>query len=567
MCAGHEIAMMLLSVALTCAASEASGRTTGAAREGLPMDEEAALLEADRAFAAATRARGVEGWLAYFAPEALVFPPVGPIAVGSAERELFFRGRPFPPPGFTWEPDEAWCAGSGDLGFTRGTWSAAPAQDGAAAPGGRYLSVWTKRAQGWRVLADLSDDPRFLRELARPLGSHAHEVQHAFHSRDEALHVEAGVVRCADGRTAKFLRLWRRGEGGALELVHETGAFDLDAPRLEPWPEADRLFRADPRWRGGDGASSVDLGGERILWLFADSFVALHGGPRRDARMVRNSIAIQRGRDPRSAAMEFAWGEREGEPRSFFHPHDRDERELWLWPASGQRVGARLVLFFFAVRPSEGGLGFALDRSRAAFVDEPDAEPRTWRLRWIELPGLPDDLLLGGGGCHVEGEHLYAASPRGENHVLHLVRWPLARVRAGELLDAEAWCGAEGWKPIAEARPHMAPLFAPAQSELTLHRSGERWCALHGFGFGPAPLGIRTAPELTGPWSALQLLHRPAEAARAQILIYAAKTHPALACEGGIAATYIANSLDFGALVADEGLYFPRFLRLRLAPR
>ncbi|MBL8901172.1 MAG: DUF4440 domain-containing protein [Planctomycetes bacterium] len=553
--------------ALALAASEGVGGAAPEVAEEAPVDESAVLVEADRRFARATRERGVEGWLENFAPEALVFPPSGPIAVGAAERELFFRGRPFPPAGFTWEPDEAWCAGSGDLGFTRGTWSAAPAEVGAAAPGGRYLSVWTKRAEGWRGLADLSDDPRFLRELPRPLGSHTHEVQHAFHARDESLHVEAGIVRCGDGRTAKFLRLWTRSASGALLLRYETGAFDLDAPKLEPWPDADRLFRADPRWRGGDGASSVELGGERLLWLFADSFVAPKGGTRRDARMVRNSVAIQRGRDPRSAAMAFAWSEHEGEPRSFFVLPDRDERELWLWPASGVRIGTRLLLFFFAVKPSSGGLGFALERSRAAFVDEPDAEPQAWHLRWIDLPALPEDLRLGGGGCFVEGEHLYAASPRGEHHALHLVRWPLARLRAGELLDAEAWCGEQGWKPLAEAPQHMAPLFAPAQAELTLHRNGERWCALHGFGFGPAPLGIRTAPELTGPWSSLQLLHRPAEAARAQILIYAAKAHPALACEGGVAATYVANSLDFGALVADEGLYFPRFLRLRLASR
>lgn len=520
------------------------------------VDGSEALRVADRAFCAETRARGVEGWLSWFAPEALVFPPVGPIAASAAERELFFRGRPFPPAGFQWEPDEAWLAGSGDLGFTRGAWSADPARPGEARPSGRYLSVWTKRGASWRVLADLGEGAPAIT---------AHVVQHRFASADDSLRVEAGVARGADGRAAKFLRLWKRAARGELELAHEIGAFDEVAPRLEPWPEADRLFRSDPRWRGGDGASSVDLGGERVLWLFADSFVAAAEGRRQGSRMVRNSIAIQSGRDPLAASMSFHWSEREAEPRSFFTLSEVDERELWLWPASGALLGDRLLLFFFAVRPSEGGLGFALARSRAALVETADAPPASWRLRWIEVPGLPDDLLLGGGGCVVEGEHLYALSPRGPEHALHTVRFSLESAAAGELEGAEIWCGERGFFPLAAGVDRAKALFAPAQSELALHRAADgSWCALHGFGFGRAPIGLRTAPALTGPWSSLRLLHRPEEAARERILIYAAKLHPSLACPGGIAATYVANSTDFAALLADESLYFPRFLRLRL---
>jgi hypothetical protein len=145
------------------------------------------------------------------------------------------------------------------------------------------------------------------------------------------------------------------------------------------------------------------------------------------------------------------------------------------------------------------------------------------------------------------------------------LRWPLARAAEGELGGAEIWCGERAFRPLAESAARAAPLFAPAQSELALHRAADgSWCALHGFGFGPAPIGLRTAPALTGPWSSLRLLHRPEEASRERILIYAAKLHPTLVCPGGIAATYVANSTDFAALVADESLYFPRFLRLRL---
>ena len=56
--------------------------------------------------------------------------------------------------------------------------------------------------------------------------------------------------------------------------VPVTAPLSSDLLHAEPWPEADALFRSDPRWLGADDAYSVDLGGRRVLWLFADTFVS-----------------------------------------------------------------------------------------------------------------------------------------------------------------------------------------------------------------------------------------------------------------------------------------------------
>ena len=83
--------------------------------------------------------------------------------------------------------------------------------------------------------------------------------------------------------------------------------------RAEAWPEADRLFRQDTRWVGADDAFSIDLGNGRTLWLFGDTLVDPTGrGERASARMVRNSIAIQRGDDPSRARIAFFGGGRPG---------------------------------------------------------------------------------------------------------------------------------------------------------------------------------------------------------------------------------------------------------------
>src|SRR5277367_3680573 len=105
---------------------------------------------------------------------------------------------------------------------------------------------------------------------------------------------------------------------------------DVPGVTASNWPEADALFHADPRWLGADGAYTVDLGGDRTLWLYGDTFLAREaGGTRADALFLRNSAAVQTGRDPSHAVMAFYWGKDDrGDPQSFVG-EDGDE---WFWP-------------------------------------------------------------------------------------------------------------------------------------------------------------------------------------------------------------------------------------------
>ena len=49
-----------------------------------------------------------------------------------------------------------------------------------------------------------------------------------------------------------------------LTVVASCGLEDPPAGRGEPWPEADRMFHRDPRFRGGDAAFTIDLGAGRV---------------------------------------------------------------------------------------------------------------------------------------------------------------------------------------------------------------------------------------------------------------------------------------------------------------
>jgi len=107
-----------------------------------------------------------------------------------------------------------------------------------------------------------------------------------------------------------------------LALVLAACASSPAPPRATgaPWASADALFHQEPRWLGADAAYSIDLGGDRSLWLFGDTFVATSTAFVRPAsKMVHNTVAVQTGRDPLTAKIAFRWrtGE-DGAPASFF---------------------------------------------------------------------------------------------------------------------------------------------------------------------------------------------------------------------------------------------------------
>ena len=94
--------------------------------------------------------------------------------------------------------------------------------------------------------------------------------------------------------------------------------------RVEELPQFDALFERRTGWSGADGAYSVALEDDKILWLFGDTWDGeVREGRHLDAVIIHNSIAIQRGRMPPGASLEFYTGlSPSGNPRAFVQPDD-----------------------------------------------------------------------------------------------------------------------------------------------------------------------------------------------------------------------------------------------------
>jgi len=328
---------------------------------------------------------------------------------------------------------------------------------------------------------------------------------------------------------------------------------------LQRWEAAERLFRSDPSWLGGDGASSVDLGTRKILWLFGDSFIGTKGSPsRRDAGMVRNSIAIQTGRDPSRATMKFFWKTKDGTPASFF----AEEGKEWFWPGSGTLNRGTLVIFLMRVHVSDSELGFSPAGWKAVSVPNPGKAPCSWILNDLSCPDT-GDFLAGSSSVLVRQGFLYAYCTLWQDNSVYLARWPLKDVSRGDLMRPQWWMGtAWGWARVNPRNLKPVPVMNDAQVEFTVHYEP----LLNGFlqvqtlSLLEPCLAVRTSPRMRGPWPGSRCIYAPPEKTPPGLLIYAGKAHRVFS-GADIAFTYAVNAMDEDRVLDDLGIYYPRVLR------
>jgi len=342
-------------------------------------------------------------------------------------------------------------------------------------------------------------------------------------------------------------------------------AFTLAA---EPWPEANRSFRGDPRWLGGDGAGSVDLEDGRVLWLFGDSFVDPRGtGDRHNAEIVRNTVAVQTGYDPSAASVDFFWGRNpQGAPDAYFPRAGPD----WYWPGSGIRAERPLVVFLMTVAPADNELGFEAAGWAAVLIRNPEASPPQWVHQTLRTPENRYDIVVGSGSVLRWQGFVYAFGARSQTLDVFLARWDASPFAQGDLSGMEWWAGdAAGWVPdaamAAGAGQQPAPVFAHGQMEFSVEYVPglDRWLQVQTQSFLEPLLAARWADRLTGPWSAVQTFYRPEAVGRPATLVYAGKSHPE--CAGAaFVFTYAVNVLDAETLLRDKSLYYPEFLKGRV---
>ena len=344
-------------------------------------------------------------------------------------------------------------------------------------------------------------------------------------------------------------------------------------PTGRAFTEAERLFHQDPRWLGGDGALSVRLSYDRILWLFGDTFVATSNAHvRTESTLVRNTVAIQTGKDPRTASVSFRWGQdTDGSPASFFPEHG----ERFYWPGHGILLDeGPLIIFLYAIVATPGkGLGFLPVGYAIAVIDNADQPVHAWKPRVVDATADTFDAVPATAVIEDNGYVVALAIRQHGTHAGALVRYPAAALAHGDLTKAEWWAGdARGWVPASMlGKDGPAIVLDDAGSECSVHWDVRTGSFIHvaSYGFGATEIGLRTAPALTGPWSSPAFVYRPPESDGPHPFVYAAKAHPELVGPhpADLVVTYATNSFESADLLTEQGertLYWPRFVAVRV---
>jgi ketosteroid isomerase-like protein len=121
--------------------------------------EAAAIMRADSAWDRASEAKSVEGWLSFYADDAIMMPPGEKVCKDKASREASIKNM-FAIPGVSlrFQSTKVEVARMGDLGYAAGVyqWTSKDAKGKAYHETGKYCETWKKQSDGsWKCIVDI----------------------------------------------------------------------------------------------------------------------------------------------------------------------------------------------------------------------------------------------------------------------------------------------------------------------------------------------------------------------------------------------------------------------------
>ena len=331
----------------------------------------------------------------------------------------------------------------------------------------------------------------------------------------------------------------------------------------------DGLFCRQEGWTGADGAYTVALDDETTLWLFSDTWVGpVVEGKHKDATMVNNSVALQKGKDPNGARVDFFWGTSpNGKPKAFVEPADGVG---WFWIFDGVLAHDKLYLFLMQIvrTDKKGPWGFKHVGTVLGEIANWRDTPPAWRIKQHKVPfgryTKNGNMFFGSAIMKADGfVYIYGAREdwrRGFDGRRMIV----ARVREAAVPDFGEWrFHADGtWSEDCNDVTESFGGFA-TECSVSYQPQLRRYVATYTRCGMSEKILIRTAPTPVGPWSAPREVYEcPENKWHEMYFCYAAKGHPELSRDNDLVITYVCNAHDFWQMAQDARIYRPRFIRI-----
>jgi hypothetical protein len=337
-----------------------------------------------------------------------------------------------------------------------------------------------------------------------------------------------------------------------------------------PAPDFDALFQRTNGWIGADGNYSVPVTDKRTLWFFSDTWLGtVAHGHRTNATLINNSIGVQTGRGA-AARVDFFWKSNEQHrPAAFLSPLDG---RGWFWPVGGAMTGGRLSLLLWQMEKAPGPAAFGFRHAGVWLgeVDNPLDPPPRWRVTQTKLPFTEISTnrhFILGAAVLAQRDFLYVfgtedrPATKGFGRRMVLARAPSDA--PGDFARWRFFRDGEWVNDFRRATP-LAPGMASEYSVTPLADGG--FVAVTHDAFLSPRIVARTAPHPWGPWSDTVAVFQCPEAGwKKGNFCYAGKAHPALSSGDELMITYAANAGSLKDVLHDARLYWPRFVRARVA--
>lgn len=359
----------------------------------------------------------------------------------------------------------------------------------------------------------------------------------------------------------------------ALSLLCCTGGKPGLNVAVETLPQYDALFSSEDGWTGADGAYSVALNQHTIAWFFGDTWIGqIKNGQHVNATLVNNSVAIQNGRNPAEAEMNFYFGRTgDGSPAALIRP---DDGRGWFWVFDGVMSSKGLYLFLIQVERTAGNdvFDFRVIGTWLSHVENPSDVPSDWRIRQSRIPWSTfsgsEGILWGSAVLQIDNVlYIYGTTVDigSTDRKKYMV---LARVPADRLDDYSRWrfYADGGWVSNFRRVSRLSPDM-PHEYSVSYLPVLKQYAAVYSQDGLSKNIMARLSPEPQGPWSDPEKIYQCPEAEwDNSIFCYAAKAHAILSqTPDQLIITYIANSVDFDKTANDARLYRPRFLKVTFA--
>lgn len=361
-----------------------------------------------------------------------------------------------------------------------------------------------------------------------------------------------------------------------LLIVLPFGCASASLPKysIELLPEYNALFYNEKGWTGADASYSVALSDSVTLWLYGDTWIGdIVNGKHKNATMVNNSIAVQRGKEASTTAVKFFWRRTEkGKPAAFIRPADGVG---WFWIFDGIVADGKLYLFLMQIIKSgkKGVFGFKHIGTWLGEIENPQDEPLKWRITQYKIPWgrySKNGNMFFGSAVMRDGDFVYIyGSSEDWGERMSGRKMIIARVPYNKMADFEQWCFFSDGKWGTDVAG-ISELFNGTATEYSVSYQPaiKQYVAVYTENGMSKNIVMRLAPTPVGPWSsACKIYECPEYNWHKTYFCYAAKGHPEISAGNELIITYVCNSMDFRQMAKDARIYWPRFLRIKFDVR